>query len=154
MFVFSCKTSKKQLIWAVVCVILLIAILLTLAFWPKKATDTAAQLSASTAEEGAAYLRSLGYEVSGGDVREIQLPEEPDQTLSAYNELLKQAGMDITPLLGKRVKYRTYTVSNHPDGAATAHLYIYKDKIVAGDITVNGVPTLLKPKDQTNGTAG
>ncbi len=154
MFVFSCKTTKKQLVWAVVCVFLLVAILLTLAFWPEAATDTAAPLSVATAEEGAAYLRSLGYEVSGGDVREIQLPDEPDQTLSTYNALLQKAGLDITPYLGKRVKYRTYTVENHPDGTATAHLYIYKDTIIAGDITVNGVPTILKPKDQTNGTAG
>lgn len=154
MFVFSCKTTKKQLFWAVVCIFLLIGILLTLVFWPEDTTDTAAPLTAATAEEGAAYLRSLGYEVSGGDVREIQLPDALDETLSGYNALLQQAGLDITPYLGKRVKYRTYTVENHASGAATAHLYMYKDKIIAGDITVNGVPEILKPKEQTNATAG
>ncbi len=144
MFVFSYKTTKKQLFWAVVCAFLLLAIVLTLAFTPQKTTDTAAPQAAATAEDGAAYLRALGYEVTGGDVREIRLPDEPDETLSAYNALLQKAGKDLTPYLGKRVKYRTYTVKNHGSGAATAHLYMYKDTIIAGDITVNGVPEILR----------
>ena len=154
MFVFSCKTSKKQLAVVGVCAVMLI-ICVCAAFLRPNATQTVAFPPASTAEEGAAYLKSLGYDVSGGEVREIQLPDTLDATLAAYNELRKTAGVDITPLLGKRVQFRTYTVHNHPSQNATAHLYIYGNRIVAGDLTVDGVPTILtKLKDVTNGTTG
>lgn len=154
MFVFSLKTSKKQLLFGAVCIVAVLCLLCIPPLADAVKSNGSALPIATTAEQGAQYLQSLGYEVSGGDEREVQLPDTADETLTAYNELLKQAGLDITPLLGKRIKFRTYTVKNHPSGNATAHLYIYKDRIVAGDITVNGVPEILKPKDITNGTTG
>ncbi len=144
MFVFACKTTKKQLAWAAVCGCLTIAILLTVSLSPVQTTAANTDpYTVTTAEEGADFLRQRGYEVSGGDVREILLPDTPDDTLAAYVALLKEKGIDIEPYLGKRVKYRTYTVQNHESGNATAHLYIYKDTVIAGDITVGGVPTIL-----------
>lgn len=136
MFVYSCKTTKKQLIWAGVCLILLVAILLTLAFWPENAAKTSRPITAATVDEGVAYLQTLGYTVAGGDLREVQIPEEFDETLSAYNALQQSAGMDLTPYRGKRLKCRTYTVTNYPAAdTVEVHLYLYKDKIVAGDIS-------------------
>lgn len=145
MFVFACKTTKKQLAWAAVCGCLTIAIVLTVSLSPVQTTAAphTDPYTVATAEDGAAFLRQRGYEVSGGDVREIRLPDELDDTLSAYAALLEEKGIDITQYLGKRVKYRTYTVENHESGNATAHLYIYKDTVIAGDVTVNGVPTIL-----------
>lgn len=148
MFVFSYKTTKKQLAWAGVCVCLTAAILLTVALSPADTTAAAAHpLTVTTAEEGAALLRQHGYEVSGGEVREIQLPDEPDATLAAYAALLEKEGIDFSAYLGKRVKCRTYTVQNHESGNAFAHLYIYKDTVIAADITADGVPTVLKLKE-------
>lgn len=44
--------------------------------------------------------------------------------------------MDLEPYHGKRVKCWTYTVLNYPgENGVLAHLYIYKDKIVGGDIS-------------------
>lgn len=162
MFVFSYKTTKKQLIWAVVCAVLLVAILLILLFWPDTAKETPtgkAISSAASADEGIAYLASLGYTATGGDVREVQMPEEFDETLTAYNALQQTAGMDLTPYRGKRLKCRTFTIENHPLGEPTvAHVYVYKDKVVAGDISstaVGGFTQALLPIERTqNGTAG
>ena len=141
MFVFSCKTTKKQIFWTVVCILLLAVLIVAAVIFPENT------------EEGVAYLQSLGYEATGGEVREIRLPDRLDGTLAAYNELLRSAGLDLTPYLGKQVQYRTYTVKTEA-GDAPAHLYIYRGQIIGGDVTVNGVPKILKPKDSTNGTAG
>lgn len=156
MFVFSCKTTKKQLFWALVCIILLTAILLTLAFWPDKTTATAAPAAptatAATADDGIAYLKALGYTATGGDIREMQVPEEFDETLTAYNQLQQSVGMDLLPYRGKRLKCRTYTVTGHPSGqAAVAHLYLYKDTVVGGDISAaaaDGFSHALMPADK------
>jgi hypothetical protein len=138
MFVFSVKTSKAQILWAVICLVLIAAILLTMALWPDTATTSAKPQAVVTADDGVAYLKNLGYEAIPGDVQEIQLPDEMDDTLEKYNALLKQTGVDITPFLGKRVKLRSFSVENMP--GTTIHLYTYKDKVIAGDITENGVP--------------
>ncbi len=136
MFVYSCKTNKVQLIWAIICILLLGGILLTLALWPADTAATSRPLTAATAEEGVAWLRSLGYTVTGGETREVQIPEEFDETLSRYNALQRSVGMDLTLYRGKRLKCRTYTVENYPAaGTVEIHLYLYQDKIVAGDVS-------------------
>lgn len=149
MFVFSYKTSKKQLIVTGVCICLLIALLVVLTGLPHSTAPTA-----SANADGADYLKGLGYTVTGGEMREIQLPEHSDSVISRYAAMLQAADMDITPYLGKRVQMYTYTITNHPNGDAVAHVYMYQNKVIAGDITVDGVPTILKPKDVQNGTAG
>lgn len=163
MFVFSYKTTKKQLLWMAVCALLLVAIVLILVFWPDTAPETPTgktlSASAASADEGIAYLASLGYTATGGDVQEVQMPEEFDETLTTYNALQQTAGMDLTPYRGKRLKCRTFTIKNHPLGEpAVAHLYVYKDKVVAGDISstaVGGFTQALLPVERTqNGTAG
>ncbi len=101
---------------------------------------------AETNEQRIGCLNQLGYETVSEPIKvqEIRLPDEADTVLEQYNALLEQAGMDLTSYYGKRVKCYSYRVLNHPDGDATAHLYVYRDKIVAGHMeTVNG-PQLLK----------
>ena len=143
MFVFSCKTTKTQIFWTAVCVLLMAVLLVTAIVSPARST---AAVAVSDANEGIAYLRTLGYEAEGGEAKEIQLPETLDGTLAAYNALLKTMGMDLTPYLGKRVQYRTYTITNHPSGNAIAHLYLYQNTVIGGDLTVNGVPGILKER--------
>lgn len=103
-----------------------------------------------TADAGIAYLQSCGYTAQGGKLTDIQIPDTVDSTVIMYAQT---AGIDITPLLGKTVQCRTYTVTDHPSGAATAQLYLYKDNIVAATLTVDGKLYPLK-KDVQNGTAG
>ena len=153
MFVFSLKTSKRQMAWAVVCVLLLIAILLTLALWPDA---TPAQADTDSA---GAYLTALGYTAKGGEVRTVRLPDTPDETLLTYNALQKTAGMDLLPYCGKTLELHTYTVTDHPAGEAVAHLYLYKNHVVGGDIsspTADGFCEALLPRAAgvTHGTTG
>lgn len=144
-FVFSCKTTKKQLFCVGLCVLLAIGMLSTGALRRQDAKPTA---TAFTTDAGITYLQSCGYTATGGTITDIQIPDTVDSTVTMYAQT---AGIDIAPLLGKTVQCCTYTVTNHPQGAATAQLYLYKENIVAATLTVNG---RLYPLEVKNGTAG
>ncbi len=93
-------------------------------------------VQAGTDEQRVGYLSQLGYETVSEPIKvlEIRLPDEADSVLKEYNALLQQAGMDLEPYYGKRIKCYSYRILNHVDGDATAHLYVYRDKIVAGHL--------------------
>lgn len=140
LFVFSVKTSKKQILSILVCVLMLIAVLVTVALWP--AGEVSAQANAPAwgrdDTERISFLHSLGYDVSGssGEVREVLIPDEFDEVFTQYNTLQKSAGMDLEAYKGRRMKCWTYEVVNDPSGECVlAHLYVYKDKIVGGDVS-------------------
>ncbi len=135
MFVFSVKTTRVRVIGTV----LVAAVLVTLAVLSRGGSvpTGAAPLAADDAARQA-LLASLGYEVlpDKAEVREILLPVESDDAFAAYNALQQAAGYDLTAYSGKRVKCWTYTVTNYPnEDAVVAHLYIYKDKVIGGDIS-------------------
>ena len=69
------------------------------------------------------------------EVREIRIPDQADESLVRYNELLKTAGWDLEPLLGKRVKLYTYRLLNDADSGAKVCLYVYKQTVVGGHIS-------------------
>jgi hypothetical protein len=140
MFVLSVKTSKRQVISIALCVVMLAAVLVTVAVWPSggAAAETYSPVSAGTDEQRLSFLKGLGYEVEQPytEVKEILIPDEFDAVFQKYNEVQQSAGMDLEPYHGKRVKCWTYKVLNYPDDAQVdAHLYVYKDEIVGGDIS-------------------
>lgn len=143
MFVLAVKAEKKLLAVALVCV-LTVAVMVTLGLClpVKQTAGRAVSLKAASAEERTALLSSLGYETAAGSetVREIRLPDEPDDVLIAYEQLQTDSGLGLLKHSGKRVKLYTYTVTNAQSDKAEVHLYCYRDRVVAGDITVNGEP--------------
>lgn len=153
MFVFSVKTSRRQMLSLLLCVVVLVLILIAAFVWPAgEAGQTAAPVAAADNTARIAYLQSLGYEVDLAfcEVREVQIPDEFDDVFTAYNELQKQADMDLSPYHGKRLKCWSYRVLN-ADGAGEvlAHLYVYKDEVVGGDISetvAGGHTTALVPR--------
>ena len=76
-------------------------------------------------------FRSVETPVS---VKEVLIPDELDDVLLEYNELQKQAGMDLEQYHGKRVKVWTYRVLDAGNEDVQASLYVYKDKIIGGDV--------------------
>lgn len=135
MFVLSLKTTRPRVLAGLAAVLLLLALIVTLSLHPQSAAPTAT--AAGTADQRTAYLQSLGYEVlPEGEVREVLIPAEFDESFTAYNALQQEAGMDLSSCRGKRVKCWTYTVTNFPgDDTVQAHLYVYKDAVVGGDIS-------------------
>lgn len=138
MFVFSMKTSKKQLLSMLLCVVMLIAILIVIVAWPEGgAAQTFQPVAAKDDTERIAFLRNMGYEVTPQyvEVKEVLIPDEFDDVFAGYNDLQLSAGMDLEPYHGKRVKCWTYEILNYPgEETVLAHLYVYKDKVVGGDI--------------------
>lgn len=159
MFVLSMKTTRPRMLAACGIVTLLAVTVIALACGQK----TVATAAVAPDEGGRiAYLNGLGYEVASGtgEVREVLIPVEFDDAFAAYNQLQQTAGMDLSPYRGKRVKCWTYTVTNVPDdGQILAHLYIYKDKVVGGDISStaqNGFTQglIANGKEEQHGTVG
>ncbi len=135
MFVFSMKTTRVKILGSVllVAVLLVLAVLSRSQAVPSGTTPVAADDAARRA-----VLSSLGYEVlpEHTEVREILIPAAADEAFTAYNELQKAAGYDLTEYSGRRVKCWTYTVTNYPgEESVEAHLYMYKDKVIGGDIS-------------------
>ena len=153
MFVLSMKASPKRMFPVLLCLVLVLAMLIAgLCFPASRTMMTAAPVMGDSDEACATYLTSLGYvpTLPAVDVREIAFPDTFDETLNTYNDLQKQAGFDLSGYAGQRVKYRTYALA---DNAGNAHIYVYKDRIIGGDITSNGtVSPLISLGSDDNGT--
>lgn len=84
------------------------------------------------------FLNSLGWEIdpSSEDIRTVQLPQDLDETLQAYNEMQLQQGFDLTRHLGEQCQQITYRITNYPDDSQTVlvTLYIQGKQLIAGDI--------------------
>lgn len=134
MFVMSLKTTAPRMLVSAAVVVALLALVVGLSFCPKTASVA---IVAEAEEQRVAFLLGLGYEVAvPGEVREVLVPAQSDETFAEYNRLQQTAGMDLTPLMGKRVKCWSYTVTNFP-GTETvqAHILVYRGRIVGGDIS-------------------
>lgn len=91
------------------------------------------------AHDNIAFLKSYGWEVKNKpiEVENITLPAEFDAVYTAYNELQIQAGLDLTPHLGKSGTRYTYIVTNYPEDVGKevrANLLVIDGVPIAGDI--------------------
>lgn len=151
MFVVSVKMSRRRWVSLLLCVGVLVLILAAAFLWPA-GDGTAVSTAAEDTAARIAFLNTLGYEVDPAycEVCEIHIPEEFDAVFSEYNAMQAAADMDLTPYQGKRVKCWSYRILNSGNTEETiAHLYVYRDKIVGGDITEtvqNGRMTALVPR--------
>ncbi len=136
MFVVSVKTTGRRLCAAVATVALALSVLALALFLPK--TGTAAAVAAVTADDQQHFLRSLGYATNGAPLstEEVRLPDNPrDSSFVAYNALQLEAGFNLLLYGGKTVKRTAWSVKADDGAAYTAHLYVFKEKIVGGDLT-------------------
>ena len=115
MFIYSLKASTIKFC-AVVCVAL--ATLITLiAFIPVVAVDdVAASADADinysgikTNDDRVEFLAQFGWQVNPEAVEsvEVTIPEEFDKIFSAYNEIQKRQGLDLTKYRKKNVQRYT-----------------------------------------------
>jgi len=137
MFVLSVKANRRHILLTVLCIAAIIAVLIAGWCFPAERTmmTAAPYINGDDDAACAAFLRSLGYEaqIPAAEVREIRLPDTFDEALDAYNALQRQAHFDLSGYVGMRVKYRTYRLEDN----AAAHLYVYNNGIIGGDITDN-----------------
>ena len=144
MFIYSLRASTIKFC-AVVCVAL--ATLITLiAFIPVVAVDdVSASANAEidytgikTNDDRVEFLSQFGWQVEPEAVEsvEVTIPEEFDKIFSAYNELQKRQGLDLTKYKKKNVQRYTYKITNYDgyDGTVYANILVYRNKVIGGDV--------------------
>ena len=145
MFIYSLKASTLKF-FAVVCVAL--ATLITLiAFIP--VADGSGAVSASktvsveyggikTEDDRIKFLEQLGWQVEPEAIEsaEVTIPKEFDKIFTAYNELQKRQGLDLSKYKGKTMMRYTYKIVNYDgyDGTVYANILVYRNRIVGGDV--------------------
>ena len=114
---------------------LILALLLLLG---KGAGGGAAGDKLSTREERTAYLADFGWvtDPQSEQTQIIHIPEVFSPVYEDYNELQRQQGFDLADYAGRDCTLYTYAVTNYPDESQTvlADLYIYRDRVIGGDI--------------------
>lgn len=94
----------------------------------------------STNHNRVMYLESLGLMVDDSNVsfREIVIPETFNEIYKEYNSLQKEAGFNLAYFKNRTATLYTYDLYNKQE---QAHLIVYKNEIIGGDIAdmnVNG----------------
>ncbi len=102
-------------------------------------TATALSFNPNQNEENINFLENFGWEVDSLPLETVHftLPDTFDAVYEGYNELQLEAGLDLTPYLGKSGKRYTYRVLNYPlntDDEIRANLLVVSGVPIAGDI--------------------
>ncbi len=142
MFVFSVTAKKLKYIGAAAAVFLLAVLggvyLVSTTETAQVLGSTGFDLRAGTEEQRLSFFSQFGWSVDPDSkaVKEVILPEEPDDVYKSYNELQLSQGFDLMPYYGKRVKCYSYDVLNHPSKSETVRgtILVYRGKVIAGDV--------------------
>lgn len=142
MFVFSInsKVIKAISLLAVVAV----ATALTVAFSDRSSdasTKNGIVLRAENAKDRIAFLSQFGWEVGPEpvEIAEVIIPNEFDDTYTAYNGIQVKQGMNLEKYKGVRAKRYTYEINNYPgypkeSGCIRANLLVYEGRVIGGDV--------------------
>ncbi len=143
MFIVTTKLHRKRAVLGVVAIVLCCAAFAAaqLNGNPDAISSSATGVSTKgirTNEDRISYLGSYGWEVAEepNATEELQLPEEFDETYTAYLDIQSQQGFDLTTYCGKRVKRYTYQITNYPTGetGVLVNLLIYKNTVIGGEV--------------------
>jgi len=142
MFVFSVTAKRLKYIGVAATVFLLAVLggvyLVSTTETAQVLGSTGFDLRAGTEEQRLSFFSRFGWSVDPGSkaVKEVILPDEPDDVYKSYNELQLSQGFDLMPYYGKRVKCYSYDVLNHPskDETVRGTILVYRGKVIAGDV--------------------
>ena len=100
-----------------------------------------------------ALLASLGYDVadSAETTASFTMPKTLDAALLGYNELQKAQGLDLSRYTGKKVTRYTYLLEGYGeyDGRVYANLIIYRNRVIAADLTGVGEKSFVRALTNT-----
>lgn len=138
MMICTVRFSKKK----AVAILLAIAIILAAVILAMPERKAAAGAMGSvggirTEEDRAAYLGSLGYQVAlpALEQKTVVIPDRFDEVYTAYNEMQRDCGFDLTDYRGREVDLYTYAVTNDPrDKDVRCDLLVCGGRIVGGNI--------------------
>ena len=153
MFIYSFHANTIKF-FAVIC-LALTALITLIAFVPSYATDNqyvSVGLNASynyekikSNEDRINFIKQFGWEVDPEALKEqeVLIPKEFDKVFSAYNEIQRRQGLDLSSFKKKSVMRYTYAVTNYPDydGTVYVNILVYRNTVIGGDVCsadVNG----------------
>lgn len=90
-----------------------------------------------TDEDRKGFLAQFGWEVTGdAEEEKVTIPDEFDKVFTAYNDIQREQGLDLSKYKRKEVMRYTYTLANYPDydGTVYANVLVYRGKVIGGDI--------------------
>lgn len=140
MFVYSIKSKHIKIALLVIFVIMTVISLAILSQDSKETGKSGMSIKASTHEERMAFISQYGWEVDEDpiEVQEVIIPAEFDETYTAYNEIQKAQGFDLTVYAGTRAKRWTYTVKNYTGyenkDCIHTNILVYEGLVIGGDI--------------------
>ena len=156
MFVFTAKLNRRKavvflIVFALILAAIILAVSLRGAGETSRPSRTAAPVHIRTAEDAAAYLASLGWEVDPEpiEVREILIPRTFSGVYTDYVTLQRKQGFPIEQYGGMDAVRYTFQVKNYPSAEKeiVADLVVSGQSVIAGDIqstALDGFMTGLK----------
>ena len=89
-------------------------------------------------EDAANFLSQFGWEIDREplEVKTVTVPSEFDKVFSAYNEIQKAQGLNLSRYRGKEVTRYTFRVLNCEDTTlpVCANVLVYRNRVIGGDI--------------------
>ena len=150
MFVYSLRASTLKffavMVLAVVSVVCLA--LFVPAYGEVAEAGTTVYEGIRTDSDRLALLSRHGYTVKEEpiEVASFTLPEEFDRALTAYNELQKEQGLDLTRYKKKTLTRYTYELqSDGGTGTVYVNLILFHDRVVAADVCSADPTGFVKP---------
>lgn len=146
MFIYSFHANTIKF-FAVIC-LALTALITLIAFVPTYAAqDESAQVGVDVSynyekirsnEDRINFIKQFGWEVEAEPIaeKEVIIPKEFDKIFSAYNEIQRRQGLDLSAFKKKNVMRYTYVIKNYPDYEGEVHinLLIYRNTVIGGDV--------------------
>ena len=139
MFIVTAKFSKRKALCIVLALAIVIGAIIFFAGRNGSANEgTLPEAQIETPEDVAAFLESLGWQVSQQplEVQEILIPRSFSDVYLAYNELQIKAGFDLTAWHGMDAVRFTFAIENYPDHPTgiVADVLVADQKIIGGNI--------------------
>lgn len=159
MFVYSIKSKHIKIALLVIFIVATVISLFILSRDSQETGKSGMSIKASTHEERMAFLSQYGWEIDEDpiEVQEVIIPTEFDDTYTAYNEIQKAQGFDLTVYAGMRAKRWTYVVKNYKGyenkDCIHANVLVYDGLVIGGDVCsveLNGfMHSFQMPKDDS-----
>lgn len=140
MFVYSIKSKHIKVALLVIFVVFTVISLFILSQDSKETGKSGMSIKASTHEERMAFLSQYGWELDEEpvEVQEVIVPSEFDDTYTAYNEIQKDQGFDLTVYAGMRAKRWTYIIKNYSGyenkDCIRVNVLVYDGLVIGGDV--------------------
>lgn len=152
MFIYSFRAATLKFFGIIA--ITLVALIAIIVFVPVyaeggtgNAADTPTNVQGSveynydkvkSSADAANFLAQFGWTVDGGNAKAVTvtIPSEFDKVFTAYNEIQRAQGLDLSKYKKKELTRYTFVVTNYKDyeGVVYANVLVYRNKVVGGDI--------------------